>query len=327
MKAAINTRYGPPEVVSIQEIPKPEPSAGEVLVKVHATTVNRTDCGMRTPYPFFMPLFTGLFKPKQTILGMDYAGVVESVGVDVTDFGPGDRVFGLTGVFNFGAHAEYFAAPADGAIAKIPDGISFAEAAPLEGAYYASGNLKGFGIKPGDAILIYGATGAIGSAAVQLAKAAGARVVAVCPGAHLDLVKSLGVDRVIDLDAEDFAQCGEVFDYVFDAVGKVSYFRCRKLIKPGGAYSATDFGAWGHVVLLAMWSSLTKSRRVVFPTPTMEGAISFMPEIRALMEKGAWHAVIDNRFAFSDIVDAYRRVETGQKVGNVVLEVVGDGAG
>ena len=321
MKAAVNTKYGPPEVVSLREVATPEPGAGEVLVKVHATTVNRTDCGMRTPYPFFARLFTGLFKPKATILGMDYAGTVARVGAGVEKFKPGDRVFGLTGVFTYGAHAEYFAAPEDGAIALIPEGVSFAEAAPLEGAYYANGGLKGFGVKPGEAILIYGATGAIGSAAVQLAKAAGARVTAVCPGAHVELVKSLGADRVIDFETQDFTKIGEMFDYVYDAVGKVSYFQCRPLIKPGGIYSATDFGAWGHVLLLAMWSSITKSRRVIFPTPTLEGLVAFMPEVKALMETGGWHAVIDRRYPFEDIVEAYARVETGQKIGNVVLDV------
>ncbi len=324
MKAAVNTTYGPPEVVSLREVPTPEPGAGEVLVKVHATTVNRTDCGMRTPYPFFARAFTGLFKPKIQILGMDYAGTVERVGEGVTKFKTGDRVFGLAGVFAYGAHAEYFAAPADGAIALMPSGLSFVEAAPLEGAFYANGSLKAFGVKPGEAILIYGATGAIGSAAVQLAKAAGARVTAVCPGAHVALVKSLGADRVIDYETQDFTQCGEMFDYVYDAVGKVSYFQCRPLIKPGGVYSATDLGAWGHVVLLAMWSSLTKSRRVIFPTPTAEGLVAFMSVIKALMEKGGWHAVIDRRYSFEGIVEAYRYVETGQKIGNVVIEVVAD---
>ena len=324
MKAAVNTRYGPPEVVALQEIATPEPGAGEVLVKVHATTVNRTDCGMRTPYPFFARAFTGFFKPKTTILGMDYAGTVSCVGAGVETFKAGERVFGLTGVFAFGAHAEYLRAPADGAIALMPQGVSFAEAAPLEGAFYASGSLKAFGIKSGEAILIYGATGAIGSAAVQLAKAAGAWVTAVCPGAHVALVKSLGADRVINLDADDFTKCGEIFDYVYDAVGKVSYFQCRPLLRPGGTYSATDFGAWGHVLLLAMWSSITKSRRVIFPTPTVAGLVAFMPEIKALMEKGGWHAVIDRRYPFKDIVEAYARVETGQKIGNVVIDVVAD---
>ena len=319
MKAAINTHYGPPEVVQVRDTPKPAPGANEVLVRVCATTVNRTDCGMRTPYPFFARAFIGLFKPKVHILGLDFAGTIEAVGDKVTAYEPGDKVFGLSPSV-YGAHAEYLVCPEGGPMALMPDGVSFTAAAPLEGAWYANGILRAFDIRPGQSILIYGTSGAIGTAAVQLAKSYGARVTAVCPGKHVELAKSLGADHIVDLDREDFAESGETFDFVLDAVGKVSYFRCRKLLTPDGVFSATDLGAWGHVALLAIWSAITSRKRVVLPTPKASKAI--VEFLKALIEKGEYHPVIDRRYPLDEIVDAYRYVETGQKVGNVVIDVM-----
>lgn len=322
MKAAINTQYGPPEVVAVREAPMPEPGVGDVLVRVHATTVNRTDCGNRTPYPFFARAFIGPFKPKRTILGLDFAGEVEAVGAKVTALKPGDKVFGLS-PRTYGAHAEYLAVAAEGPIAMMPEGVSFEQAAPIEGAFYADGILRAFGLGTGHSILIYGTSGAIGTAAVQLAKSYGARVTAVCPGEHIELVKSLGAERVINLDTEDFTEIGETFDFVLDAAGKQSYFRCRKLLKPDGVFSATDLGAWGHVVWLALWSKITGSGRVVFPLPHVSN--SFVEFLAARIEAGEYRAVIDRRYSLADIVEAYRYVETGQKLGNVVINVTSGG--
>ena len=215
MKAGINTRYGGPEVVEVRDAPKPEPKEKELLIRVHATTVNRTDCGMRTPYPFFARAFFGLWKPKLNILGLDFAGEVVDVGAKVTSFKRGDKVFSLS-PRTYGAHADYLCAPEDGPIATLPAGVDFAEAAPIEGAWYSGMILKAFGLGPGHTILIYGTSGAIGTAAVQLAKSYGATVTAVCASPHVELAKSIGADRVIDYESQDYTAIGETFDFVLD---------------------------------------------------------------------------------------------------------------
>jgi NADPH:quinone reductase-like Zn-dependent oxidoreductase len=323
VRAAVNTRYGPPEVLAIREVPKPEPVAGEVRVRVHATTVTRTDCGMLLADPFIVRFFMGLSRPRRTILGMDFAGEVDAVGAGVTAFAPGDRVFGMSPA-EYGAHAEYLCVAAAGAIAHMPAGMRFDECVVCEGASYAQMYLDAFGLAAGDAILVYGASGAIGTAAVQLAKAAGARVVAVVSMRHLDLAASLGADRVVDYTAGDFTAIDETFDSVFDAVGKTTYFRCRKLLKPGGTYAGTDFGPWLQNPLLAVWSKLTGRRRVVFPTPDDDDA-TIAPFLRARMEAGGFRAVVDRRYPLERIADAYRYVMTRKKTGIVVIDVTGEG--
>lgn len=319
MKAAVNTRYGSPDAIEILEVPKPEPKAEEVLIRVHATTVGRTDCGMLRAKPFFIRLFTGLLRPKRTVLGMDFAGGIEAVGPGVTSFAPGDRVFGMS-EDKFGAHAEYLCLSEHGAIAPIPEGLRYDEAVICEGAGYADTDLQAFHIRPGHRILIYGATGAIGTAAVQLAKSYGAEVTAVAATPHLDLVTSLGADRVIDYTAQDFTRIGETFDFVMDAVGKTTYFKCHKLLKPGGMFAATDLGPWGQNPLLAIWSSIIRSRRVLFPIPKTDP--SFARSMKARMEAGEFRAVIDRVYPLEEIADAYRYVEMGQKVGIVVIDVL-----
>lgn len=319
MKAAINTRYGSPDVVAIGQAPKPVPNAGEVLIRVHATTVTRTDCGVLRAKPFIVRFFVGLRRPKHTILGMDFAGTIEAVGAGVTAFKPGERVFGMSPE-DSGAHAEYLCMPETGEIATMPAGIGFDEAVVCEGAWYADTNLRRFGVAPGHKILIYGASGAIGTAALQLAKSYGAEVTAVVATQHLDLVKSLGADRAVDYTAEDFTRIGESFDFVFDAVGKTSYFACRRLLKPGGTFAATDLGPWCQNPLLAIWSWITRSNRVVFPLPKSSGA--FVGFLKERMDAGEFRAVIDRRYPLEEIADAYRYVETGQKTGIVVIGVM-----
>ena len=320
MRAAINARYGPPEVLEIRDVPKPEPRAGEVLVRVHATTVSRTDCGMLRPHPSFVRLGAGLFRPKLTTLGMDFAGEIETVGAGVTNFKPGDRVFGLSPEV-YGAHAEYLRLPERAAMAALPAGTAFGKAVVCEGAWYADTNLRALGVQPGHAILIYGASGAIGTAAVQLAKCYGANVTAVVATRHLDLVKSLGADHAVDYTAEDFTRIGQTYDSVFDAVGKETYFHCRRLLKPAGRFAATDLGPWGQNPLLAIWSAIRGTRRVVFPLPKAGTAREFVEFLKTRMEAGEFRAVVDREYPLEMIADAYRYVETKQKTGIVVVNV------
>jgi len=319
MKAVVNTRYGSPDVLEIREVPKPEPKAGEVLVKVHATTVTRTDRGMLRADPFIVRFFFGLCRPKRTILGVDFAGEVEAVGAGVTSFKPGQRVFGMSH-WLYGAHAEYLCVPENAAIAAMPARARFDEAVVCEGAGYADMLLKEFNLKPGDKILIYGASGAIGTAAVQLAKSYGAEVTAVVATRHLDLVKSLGADHAVDYTTEDFTQIGETFDCILDAVGKTSYFGCRKLLKSGGIFAGSDFGPWCQIPLLAIWSWITGSKRVVFPTSVSGRAL--VDFVKSRMEAGEFRAVVDRKYPLEAITDAYRYVDTKQKTGIVVINVV-----
>jgi len=325
MKAAIVKRYGSPDVVSVGEAPKPAPTAGEVLVRVRAASVNRTDCGELRGHPVFMRLFSGLLRPRRKIFGLDFAGEVEAVGSAIVAFKPGDRVFGMCPTKSNGAQAEYVCVP-ERAVAAMPAGARFDEAVVCEGAFYADAVLRRIALEPGDEILIYGASGAIGTALVQLAKAAGGEVTAVVATRHLELARFLGADRTVDYTAEDFTRIGERFDFVVDAVGKTTYFRCRKLLKPDGIYAATDLGPWGQNVMLAMWSAITRSNRVVIPTPMRIGG--FPAYLRGHMEAGRFRAIIDRKYPLAAIADAYRYVETGQKVGIVVIDVAAadDGA-
>jgi NADPH:quinone reductase-like Zn-dependent oxidoreductase len=318
MKAVISAQYGSPDILEIQNVQKPEPDAGEVLVRVHATTVTRTDSGLLRAEPFLARLFLGLFRPKFTTLGLDFAGEVEKVGAKVTAFKPGDHVFGMSPE-HYGAHAEYLCVPETGTIATIPADLSFKEAVVSEGAWYADSTLQAFGLNRGHSILIYGASGAIGTAAVQLAKYYGADVTAVVATQHLDLVRSLGADQAIDYTDRDFTQIGETFDFVFDAVGKTTYFQCRRLLKPNGVFASSDVGPWWQNPLLAAWSSITQSNRVFFTLPKdPAGLVEFL---KARMEAKEFRAVIDRVYPLEAISDAYRYVETGQKVGIVVISL------
>lgn len=316
MKAAISDRYGGPEIVSVRDVPRPEPAPGEVLVRVHASTVSRSDCGMLRAHPFFMRLSSGLFRPKLKILGMDFAGTVENTGAGVTRFRPGDRVFGMS-PRRYGAHAEFLCMPEGGEIAPIPGDLPFDQAVVCEGAWYANSTIRK--LRPGQSVLIYGASGAIGTAAVQLAKARDVHVTAVVATRHVELARGLGADRVIDFTAEDFTGGPERFDIVLDAVGKESYFRCRKLLKPGGMFASTDLGrGWSNMWLMS-WHSLTGRKRVEIPLPA-EGP-AFVAEMATLLEEGRFRGVFDRSYPLDAIAEAYRYVETGQKTGIVVLRL------
>ncbi|MFD3377586.1 MULTISPECIES: NAD(P)-dependent alcohol dehydrogenase [unclassified Streptomyces] len=319
MKAAVHSRYGPPAVVRIAEVDNPSAGQRDILVRVHATTVNRTDCAYRAARPFFMRALTGLARPRRAVLGTEYAGVVEAVGSGVTSFSVGDRVFGYN-EGKFGTHAEYLSVAQDGPLATMPAAMTFEEAAPgTEGAHYAMAFLSTARVRAGQDVLVYGATGAIGSAAVQLLKERGATVTAVCGTAHLELVKGLGADRVVDHTAQDFTRDEQSYDAVLDAVGKSTFGRCRRLLKPGGVYLSSELGPGWQNVLLPIITPLFRGRRVRFAYPRQNQQI--MREIRDLMESGAFRPVIDRRYPLERIVDAYEYVETGRKIGNVVVTV------
>jgi NADPH:quinone reductase-like Zn-dependent oxidoreductase len=319
MKAAVHTSYGPPNVVRIAEVEKPTAKDNQVLVKVHATTVNRTDSGLRAAKPLVNRLFTGLTRPRVTVLGNEFAGEVEAVGSGVTSFEVGDRVFGYNGT-RFGAHAEYLAMPEDGSLATMPANLTFEEAAPsTEGSHYALSLIRKAKIRSGQDVLVNGATGAIGSAAIQLLKQLGAEVTAVCGTEHVELVKGLGADRVIDYTAEDFTKYTQSYDVVLDAVGKSSFGRCKRLLKPRGIYLSSDLGPLSQNPILALITPLLRGRKVLFPIPrdNQEMARYF----KELLESGAFRPLIDRRYRLEEIVEAYRYVETGQKIGNVVISV------
>ena len=269
MKAATIARYGSPGVIEVRDVPAPVPGPDEVLVRVHAATVNRTDCG-ELLFPTLIRLLNGAGRSRRTILGMDFAGTVEAVGAAASMFKPGDRVFGMCPSRNDGAQAEHFCMPETGPIAHMPSNLRFDQAVVCEGAFYANPAIEHFGLKPGHKILIYGASGAIGTAALQLAKYRGAEVTAVVAGRHLDLARSLGADLAVDYATDAFDQLGRHFDFVMDAVGKLGIRRWRQLLKPGGVFSTTDLGPWSQNLLFLLWSKVTGSGRVVVPLARRE---------------------------------------------------------
>ncbi len=317
MKAAIYTNYGPPEVVRVIDLPKPVPEDHEVLIKVHATTVNRTDCGFRSANYFIVRFFSGLLRPKNQILGNEFAGEIEALGRNVNSFKIGDRVFGYNDK-TFGAHAEYMTMAEQDSITTIPADLTYEEAAPLtEGGHYALCDIRAAKIKQGHSVLINGATGAIGSAAVQLIKHLGADVTAICNTANVELLKSLGADEVIDYSKEDFTKLSKKFDLVFDAVGKSSFGKCKPLLKQKGIYISTELGYLSQNLFLALLTPLFGGKRLLFPIPSItKDDVIFLKE---LAETGKYKPVIDRRYSLAQIVEAYKYVETGQKIGNVVI--------
>ena len=314
MRAVVRDRYGPPEVLHIGEVDRPVPVDDEILVRVQATTVTQTDCGWRRARPFFVRYFTGIRRPKWTTLGMEFAGEVEAVGSAVAEFAPGDRVFGVK---TYGAHAEFVSVRAAGAVAHMPSGLTFEQAAAIsDGFCIALSCLGKADLREGRTIVVYGATGSVGTAAVQLARHFGAHVTAVSNTKNVELVRSLGADEVIDYEREDFTKNGKSYDVIFDAVGKHSYRRCRRSLAPNGIFVETDLGFMWHVPLLAL-----ASKRVTL------GVARYKQEdvvlLRELVEAGEYRPVIDRVYPLEEVVDATRYVETGQKTGNVVLTVGG----
>jgi NADPH:quinone reductase-like Zn-dependent oxidoreductase len=321
MRAVVHDRYGPPEVLRLEDVERPVPNEDEVLVRIHATTVTRTDCGFRSAEFFVSRFFTGLRRPKRKILGMELAGEVEAVGAAVTEFEVGDHVFGVKG---FGAHAEFACMGESAPLAHKPAGMSFEEAAAVcDGAALALACLRKAEPLEGKSVLVYGASGSVGTAAVQLAKYFGAVVTAVCNTKNVELVTSLGADEVVDYLQEDFTKNGRTYDVVFDAVGKHSFRRCRRSLKPGGTYVDTDPGFMWHVPLLALVSRWIGNKKVALGITKYSKKDVLL--LKGLIEAGKYRAVIDRAYPLEDVVEATQYVETGQKTGNVVLTI--DGAG
>jgi len=319
MKAAVYTRYGPPDVVRVVDVPTPAPRDRELLVRVHATTVNRTDCGFRSGRPLPIRPVSGMARPRVRILGNEFAGRVEEVGRSVTRFATGDRVFGYDDR-RWGAHAEDLTIGESASVAVIRQDLSYVQAAPgTEGAHYALANILRARIRAGQWVLVYGATGAIGSAAVQLMAQLGVHVTAVCDTAHLELVRGLGAERVIDRAARDFTRDEQRYDVVFDAVGKSTFFRCRRLLKPRGLYLSTDSGPYWQNLPLLLVTPLLPGRSVLFGFPHHDQAM--INRFGDLMRSGRFRPVIDRTYPLPEIAEAYRYVETGQKIGSVVITI------
>lgn len=322
MRAVVYERYGPPEVLRLEEVAQPVPQADEVLVRIHATAVTRADCATREAnqrsglaVSLLSRLVSGLRRPRQRILGSEFAGVVKAVGGAATEFAVGDPVFGSSG-FGFGAYAEFICMRESARIAPIPAGMSFAEAATIcDGGLNALWCLRQGDLQKGQRILIYGASGAIGTAAVQLARYFEADVTAVCNTKNLELVRSLGAGSVIDYTQEDFTQNGETYDVIFDAVGKHAFRRCKGSLKRGGRYLATD-GL--RNLILSLWTARFGNKKVVFKIPPRYTQQD-VRILKALIEAGKYRAVIDRRYPLADVIEATRYVETEQKTGNVVL--------
>jgi NADPH:quinone reductase-like Zn-dependent oxidoreductase len=323
MRAVVFDRYGPPDVLRIEDVERPVPADGEVLVKVRATTVNRLDCHTREAnrsggvgIMILSRLIYGIRKPRRPILGTEFAGDVEAVGAHVTEFKVGDHVFGNTGL-RFGAHAEYVCQPQSRLITQLPAGTSFDVAAAIsDGALNALWSLKHVDLRD-KSLLVYGASGSIGTACVQLAKHFGALVTAVCATKNVEVVRSLGADRVLDYTKEDFTKSGETYDAILDAAGKLSFRQCVGSLKPSGNYLATDglSNFW-----LSRWTRLVGGKRVWFEIPprVTKRDLVFLKE---LVETGKYRPVIDRRYPLEDVIEASRYVETREKTGNVVLTV------
>ena len=317
MRAVVYDHYGPPDVLRVEEVEQPVPKDDELLVKVQATTVNRTDSGWRQASPWFARYFIGWRGPRRPILGMELAGEVVSRGSGVREFEVGDAVFGIKG---FGAHAEYATIREAGAVAHKPSGTSFEEAAAVcDGACIALSCLRVAQPLEGKRVLVYGASGSVGTAAVQLAKHSGAHVTAVLNTKNLDLARSLGADEAIDYLHQDFWKNGQTYDVIFDAYGRLSYRRTRRSLSPEGMWIGTDLGFLWHFPLVALLSRRAKL-----------GIAKYRKEdvllLKSLLESGEYRAVIDRTYPLEEVVAAATYVDTGQKTGNVVLTLNGGAA-
>ncbi|MBE9017098.1 NAD(P)-dependent alcohol dehydrogenase [Chroococcidiopsidales cyanobacterium LEGE 13417] len=323
MKAIVCTEYGSPEVMQLKEVEKPTPKDNEVLIRIRATTVTSADLRLRKADPFAVRFFYGFLKPKKNaILGSELAGEIEAVGKNVTQFQAGDRVFAGAGI-SLGANAEYICLPEAGAIAIKPTNMTYEEAAAIPfGATTSLIFLRDKGkIQSGQKVLIYGASGALGTAAVQLAKYFGTEVTGVCSTANLELVKSLGADRVIDRTQEDFTKSGKTYDIIFDTVGKTSFSGCLRSLKKQGIYLRAV-----HInlspILRGLWTSMTSSKKVIGGTAIERKAdLIFLKE---LIEAGKIKSVIDRRYPLEQTAEAHRYVEQGHKQGSVVITVKHD---
>jgi NADPH:quinone reductase-like Zn-dependent oxidoreductase len=320
MRAVIYERYGPPEVLRLEVVEQPVPKDDELLVKVRATSVTRTDTGLRSAEFFISRFVTGIVRPRNKILGFEFSGVVEAIGPAVTGFKVGDDVFGAR---QYGAWAEFVRVRESASVAIKASGMTFEQAAAVtDGMELALACLRKAGPLKGRSILIYGASGSIGTAAVQLARHFGAEVTAVCSTRNVELVRSLGAATVIDYTQEDFTKNRKKYDVIFDSVGKHSFRRSKRSLTRGGFFIETDLGFMWHVPLLLLLTRWIGDKKVKMGIPhyTKEDVLF----LKDLIESGEYRAVIDRTYPMEDVIEAVRYVETGQKTGNVVLLVTGD---
>ncbi|MFL5679298.1 MAG: NAD(P)-dependent alcohol dehydrogenase [Chloroflexota bacterium] len=317
MKAVVQHRYGAPDVLRIEDVARPVPKDDEILIRVRAATVSQTDTHARGAHPFFWRLVAGLRRPKRwQTLGVDLAGEVEAVGSAVTGFEVGDAVFGSPTSY-FGTHAEFVCSRTDRALALKPAGLSFEEAAAVyDGGSQALSALRQGDVKAGSRVLIYGASGSLGTAAVQLAKHLGAHVTGVTSTKHVELVRSLGADEVIDYTQQDFAKAGRTYDVIIDAVGKTTFRRSRRALDPDGVYVETD--GFENVLV---WIGMRLARRKRLRFATGGRSREYIDVLKQAIEAGAYRPVIDRVYPMDQVADAHRYVEAWHKTGNVVLTI------
>jgi len=323
MKAVFVTNYGGPEVLVVKETNRPVPKENEILVKVNAASITTADSMMRSGTPRLARLFVGISRPKKPIIGTGFAGVVEETGNNVLDFETGDAVFGLTGM-NFAANAEYVCVPVTGVVFPKPDYLSFEEAAVMYDGPTTSFNfLKNLAdIKPGQKVLINGASGSLGVAAVQIAKHMGAEVTAVCSTANVSLVQSLGADHVIDYKKQDFTKGKVRYDVIYDTVGKSSFSKAKKVLTAKGMYLSPVLGL--RLMLQMMVNGLRGGKKAKFDATGMKPVQEFrkmIDELKEIIKTGSYNMVIENRYTMEQIVDAHRYIDSGRKRGNIVLSV------
>ncbi|MEM9936704.1 MAG: NAD(P)-dependent alcohol dehydrogenase [Bacteroidota bacterium] len=316
MKAIVYSQYGPPEVLKLQEVARPTPKDEEVLVRIHATTVNSANWRLRKADPFIIRLMYGITKPRNPILGNEFAGEIVAVGKDVIRFEKGDKVFGYT---DFGTYAEYVSVSEEGVIARLPESLHFEEAAAIpNGALTALHFLRKADVKPGQSVLIYGASGSVGTYAVQIAKYFGATVTAVCSTRNVDMVASLGADQVIDYTQENYWEDGQYFDIILDAVGKTFYAQAKQALVKGGTFVTVAFVP--SLYLERIKENLLGDKKIIMSvTVETQRDLVFLKE---LIEIGKLKAVIDRRYAFTETRAAHSYAESGHKRGNLVVSVV-----
>jgi len=317
MKASIRRRYGSPNQIKIENIEKPIPKDNDLLIKVHATTVNRTDCANLTAKPFIMRFVLGLFKPRKIILGTDFTGEVITIGKNVKSFNIGDKVFGFIDTGSE-SQAEYITT-SEGNLFLIPEKIAYKEAAAsLEGAHYAYTFIHKVKIKSGQKILINGATGAIGSALLQFVRQYDVKITATCNTKNIKLIQSLGADKIYDYTKEDFTDDDDKYDFIFDAVGKSTFGKCKPILKEKGIYISSELGPYSQNIFYPLLTSRL-SKKVIFPMPYSKQKT--IPYISNLLEKGKFKPVIDREYSLEDISKAYEYVITGEKTGNVIINI------
>jgi NADPH:quinone reductase-like Zn-dependent oxidoreductase len=318
MKAALRSTYGGPEKIHLLEIEKPTPKPNELLVRVMASTVSRTDCGILTGYPWAIRLFIGLFKPSLVILGTDFAGIVEAMGDQVTQFKVGDRVWGFNDE-GLGSHVQYMCIKEKAAVVKITEGISFEHAAAsAEGPHYSINFLRKVHVQPGQKAMVNGASGGIGSAMVQILKNKGLYVAATCTTETMDHIRTLGADKLIDYTQRDFTQDDDTYDYVFDAVGKSDFRKCKPLLKSHGVYISSELGPGAENIYLPLLTAFSK-QKVKFPVPL--NIKESLVQMNRLLSEGKFHPLIDRTYTLEQLPDAYTYVLQRQKIGNVLINL------